>query len=82
MNFSINESTKKFLRLVQVFNRKKLAIVSDHDSRAWGGFFVLDKNEANHFISIFFPHLTNEELNISGKLSPKILVVAHHKRLS
>ena len=31
---------------------------------------------------MYFPHLTKEELNISGKLSPKILVVAPDKRLS
>ena len=47
-----------------------------------GWFFVIDEKEANHFISIFFPHFSNEELNISGKLSPKILVVAPGKRLS
>ena len=31
---------------------------------------------------MYFPHLTPEELSISGKLSPKILIVAPNKRLS
>ena len=43
---------------------------------------VLDESNANEFISIFFPQLTKDELSISGKLSPKILVVGPNKRLS
>ena len=83
MNLSINDSTKTvFENVTNFLAEKKLTIASYDDARPWGGFFVLDESEANHFISIFFPHLTNEELNISGKLSPKILVVAPHKRLS
>ena len=47
-----------------------------------GRFFVLDENNADKFIARYFPQLTKEELNISGKLSPKILIVAPNKRLS
>jgi len=83
MNLSINDSTKTVFECVNNFLAENtLSIASLDDSRPWGGFFVIDEMEANHFISIFFPHLSNEELNISGKLSPKILVVAPHKRLS
>jgi len=83
MNLSINDSTKTVFEIVTTFlAEKKLAIASYDDTRPWGGFFVIDEKEANHFIETFFPHLSNEELNISGKLSPKILVVAPHKRFS
>ena len=83
MNLSINDSTKTVFAIVTDFlAEKKLAIASYDDSRPWGGFFVIDEKEANHFIASFFPHLTNADLNISGKLSPKILVVAPYKRLS
>ena len=83
MNLSIKDSTKTVFEFVTDFLlEKKLAIASYDDTRPWGGFFVIDENEADHFIATFFPHLTNAELNISGKLSPKILVVAPHKRLS
>ena len=83
MNFNINDNSKRVFEIVSNFLiEKKLVVTSLDEHRPWGGFFVLDESEANHFISIFFPHLTNEELNISGKLSPKILVVAPHKRLS
>ena len=47
-----------------------------------GCFFVLNEGEARKFISLYFPDLTPEELTISGKLSPKILIVAPNKRLS
>ncbi len=83
MNLHINDSTKTvFEHVTEFLSENKLAVSSFDDARPWGGFFVLDESEANHFISKFFPHLTNEELNISGKLSPKILVVAPYKRLS
>ena len=83
MNLSINDSTKTVFEIVTDFlAEKKFAIASLDENRPWGGFFVIDENEANHFIETFFPQLTNAELNISGKLSPKILVVAPGKRLS
>jgi hypothetical protein len=59
-----------------------LKISSYDNTRPWGGFFVIDENQAEAFIALYFPHLTKNELNISGKLSPKILVVAPNKRLS
>ena len=50
--------------------------------RPWGGFLVIEENDAENFIEQFFSHLKKEDLIISGKLSPKILIVAPHKRLS
>ncbi len=83
MNFNINNSTKTVFSVVADFlAEKKLTIASLDDTRPWGGFFVIDENDADKFISVFFPHLTQKELTISGKLSPKILVVSPHKRLS
>ena len=83
MNFNINDSTKTVFSVVADFlAEKKLTIASLDDTRPWGGFFVIDENDADKFISVFFPHLTQKELTISGKLSPKILVVSPHKRLS
>jgi mannose-6-phosphate isomerase len=59
-----------------------LAIASQDALRPWGGFFVINENDAEKFITSFFPHLTKSQLTISGKLSPKILIVAPNKRLS
>jgi mannose-6-phosphate isomerase len=52
------------------------------ESRPWGGFLVIDEEDSEKFIETFFPHLSKESLSISGKLSPKILIVAPQKRLS
>lgn len=57
--------------------------IDKYDStRPWGGFFVIDEAEAEKFVTLYFSHLTIAELAITGKLSPKILVVAPEKRLS
>lgn len=51
-------------------------------NRPWGGFFVIDEAQAPKFAEIYFNQVPMEDLKISGKLSPKILVVAPDKRLS
>ena len=49
--------------------------------RPWGGFFVIDENQAKEFANHYFK---NQTVNAEGivKLSPKILFVAPNKRLS
>ena len=57
-------------------------IVSKDYHRPWGGFFVIDEEQAQAFANSYFEGLDVSSLKISGKLSPKILVVAPDKRLS
>ncbi|HMK04959.1 MAG TPA: hypothetical protein VK489_12235 [Ferruginibacter sp.] len=71
-----------FENVAEYLHLQNLKINKQDDSRPWGGFFVIEESEADKFISLYFPQLTKDELNISGKLSPKILVVAPGKRLS
>lgn len=71
-----------FEQVAEYLHQIDIKVVKFDDTRPWGGFFVLDENNAEKFIALYFPHLTKEELNISGKLSPKILIVAPNKRLS
>jgi len=71
-----------FEKVTQYLVGKELSIAQKDDQRPWGGFFVIDEAQAEKFISIYFPQLSREELDISGKLSPKILIVAPEKRLS
>lgn len=73
---------KIFESVSNYLSQKKLIISKIDDTRPWGGFFVLDEANADQFMSFFFPQLTKDELSISGKLSPKILVVGPNKRLS
>lgn len=71
-----------FEHIAEYLHHQNLQISKQDNTRPWGGFFVIEETESEKFINIYFPHLTTEELNISGKLSPKILVVAPKKRLS
>lgn len=56
-------------------------MASSDQSRPWGGFFVIDENQAQEFAQHYF-NISADELRIAGKLSPKILIVAPGKRLS
>jgi mannose-6-phosphate isomerase-like protein (cupin superfamily) len=72
-----------------IFNLTKKSLVTnefeiidfDHD-RPWGGFFVIAEKQAQKFANLYFDGLDLSNLTISGKLSPKILVVTPGKRLS
>jgi mannose-6-phosphate isomerase len=71
-----------FEHIAEYLLLQNIKVNKQDNTRPWGGFFVINENEAEKFINLYFPSLTKEELNISGKLSPKILVVAPEKRLS
>lgn len=73
----------------ELFKRVEKALVDqgftieNYDvSRPWGGFFVITENQAQEFANQYFEGLEVSTLKISGKLSPKILLVAPHQRLS
>ena len=57
-------------------------IVDKDHNRPWGGFFVIAEDQAQRFADEYFDGLDVSSLKISGKLSPKILIVAPTKRLS
>ena len=57
-------------------------IVNKDANRPWGGFFVIDENQAIQFAHRYFGGENIDELKITQKLSPKILIVAPHMRLS
>lgn len=61
---------------------KGFRIVDKDQERPWGGFFVIDEEQAPEFAKTYFEDTSVDELKISGKLSPKILVVQPGKRLS
>lgn len=50
--------------------------------RPWGGFFVIDEEHKNQFLSEYFPEFEVDALTNNRKISPKILIVEPHKRLS
>lgn len=58
------------------------SIDSSDQSRPWGGFFVISEEQSEIFIKTFFFDVPENEVRISKKLSPKILLVEPGKRLS
>ena len=65
-----------------LLSNNNLNIISKDIDRPWGGFYVLDESQAQNFSSLFFNNLDVSKLFLSGKLSPKILVIKPKKRLS
>ena len=57
-------------------------ILSKDFNRPWGGFLVIDENQSQEFSNIFFSGIDVNTLKIGGKLSPKILIVSPHSKLS
>ena len=51
-------------------------------NRPWGGFFVLDENQAQAFADIYFEGLDVAPLRMAGKLSAKVILVKPEARLS
>ncbi|MFN3530376.1 MAG: cupin domain-containing protein [Bacteroidia bacterium] len=64
------------------FNQQGFKEVSHDFTRPWGGFFVIDENQADAFAQRFFIDVTADSLRIAGKLSPKILLIKPGQRLS
>ena len=71
-----------FNTTLKVLTSQKLKVVDKDTDRPWGGFFVISEDNAQDFADLYFNGLNTEELKISGKLSPKILIIAPNKRLS
>ncbi len=59
-----------------------LEIVAKDFDRPWGGFLVINEDQAQEFTNQFFDGIDIENLKIGGKLSPKILVVKPNSKLS
>lgn len=84
MKLDLKDKERKeiFTEIESYLSDLNLPIVSSDFQRPWGGFFVIDELQAKYFADLFFPDVDLTSLRISGKLSPKILVVEPGKRLS
>ena len=85
MNFNLDLTMDKnaiFERVATIIKDQNFTIVQQDMTRPWGGFFVLAEDQASAFAKLFFPNLEMSQIQITNKLSPKILVVAPNKRLS
>ncbi len=71
-----------FAEIEQQLTEQQFTIANQDQTRPWGGFFVINEDQAQAFANRYFDGMPIENLKISGKLSPKILVVAPEMRLS
>ena len=72
--------------MIDIFSETRKEIESlgfyiiGHDfNRPWGGFLLIDESQSKEFINKF---ISNEDLKIKDKVSPKILIVNPNSRLS
>ena len=79
----MKEMSKDVYSTVQSeIERYGFTVVARDFDRPWGGFLVIDENQAQSFANRFFDGLNVQNLRIGGKLSPKILMVNPKSRLS
>ena len=71
-----------FQQVAAQLQQQGFTIAQEDPTRPWGGFFVIDENQAQQFANTYFNGLSVDQLRIAGKLSPKMLLVAPHQRLS
>ena len=71
-----------FTQTEELIKLKGFKIISKDFERPWGGFLVIDENQAQDFSNQFFKGIDVDSLKISEKLSPKILIVKPKARLS
>ena len=71
-----------FEKVATLLQEVNFTIVDKDDTRPWGGFYVIDESQAPRFVQHYFAEEHLDNLKITNKLSPKILIVGPHQRLS
>ena len=80
----ITDSQKQalFQQVATTLQQQGFTIERQNLALPWGGFLVIQEDQVQHFADTYFDGLSVEGLKISGKLSPKILMIAPQQRLS
>ena len=68
--------------ITQDLDKSSLRIVGQDLDRPWGGYLLIDEAQIDEFIDKFFPGDRGRINDNGAKLSPKILLIAPHTRLS
>ena len=69
-------------KTLEEIESKGFKVVDKDFERPWGGFLVIEESQAQNFSNSFFNGIDVSDLKISGKLSPKIIMVKSKSRLS
>lgn len=71
-----------FEKAREILQQHGFTIAEFDDKKPWGGYFVISEDQVAQFISVFFKGLELSDSQRLLKLSPKLLLVAPHQRLS
>lgn len=77
-----DEKSLLFESIGQGLKYEGFSIVEKNEDKPWGGYFVIEEQQAQQFANKYFDGLNVDDLKLANKLSPKILIVAPLKRLS
>ena len=78
----MSDKNSTFKKVAEMLQQQGFTIINKDDARPWGGFYVIDEDNAPQFVKHYFPNENIDELKITKKISPKILIVAPNTRLS
>lgn len=70
-----------FNEVSEMLKQRSIEVEIVDTTRPWGGFFVINENSAQLFIHHFFSELDKYAFE-NKRISPKILLVEPHKKLS
>ena len=73
---------KNFLSVRNEIESFGYQIISQDLNRPWGGFLVIDEDQSQKFSNQFFDGLKIESLQITDRISPKILIINPNSKLS
>ena len=73
---------KNFLSVRNEIESFGYQIISQDLNRPWGGFLVIEENQSQKFSNQFFDGLKIESLQITERISPKILIINPNSKLS
>jgi len=73
---------KNFLSVRNKIESFGYQIISQDLNRPWGGFLVIEENQSQKFSNQFFDGLKIESLQITERISPKILIINPNSKLS
>jgi len=78
----MNQFPPIFEQIRQSLHDGGFIIKEENLAKPWGAYFLIDENQTKEFLQKYFPSISENEFQPGLKLSPKILVVAPHMRLS
>lgn len=71
-----------FREVANLMSQQGFRIINEDLNRPWGGFYVIDEEQALQFSNHYFPGQIVEATPKKVRMSPKILMVAPKARLS